>query len=412
MAREISNEMRRIILRKMIDARSQILLQYPFYGQLVMHLQLGITDCGTACTDMKHLMFDPDFALKLSQEEMVFVMLHEVLHCVLEHCTRGRNYAGEKFNIACDIVVNSNILYSMGIREFSVQGMAAMHLAPNGKEGHCYSAEEVYEMLIKDNMENDLFLAVESQLTGDAKAQDNGSGFDSHEIWAGVSETDASADQWREHVKKASRSYSKAQIPPSAREYIRDLEQKEKVDWRKVLADFIQIYYDRFDYSYQPSDRRYSYSDFVIPSFSEQEGEKLENLWFCVDTSGSISIEVLSEVMSEIRQVLALFEHFRGKLSFFDTSVTDPVEFEELEDVEKMQPIGGGGTSFEAVFSYMKQHMEEDLPTAIIVLTDGYCDYPDVSAAMNFPVPVVPMLQFSHHVGPTICAILFAGKKD
>lgn len=369
MAGEVSNEMRRKILRKMIDARSQILLHYPFYGQLVMHLQLGVTDCGTACTDMKHLMFDPDFALRLSQEEMVFIMLHEVLHCVLDHCTRGRNYAGKKFNIACDIVVNSNILYSMGIPEFSVQGTPAMHLAPNGEEGHCYSAEEVYEMLLKDSMEND-----------------SEGGFDSHEIWAGMSETDAPSDQWRDLVKRASRSYSKEQMPPSAREYIRDLELQEKVDWRKVLADFIQIYYDRFDYSFQPSDRRFSYTDFVIPSFSEQEGEKLENLWFCVDTSGSIDIEILSEVMSEIRQVLSLFEHFRGKLSFFDTDVTEPVEFEKLEDVEKMQPIGGGGTSFETIFSYMKYHMEDDLPTAIVVLTDGYCYYPDESAAMDVPV--------------------------
>ena len=147
----ISQDTKKAILRKMILARSRILEQYPFYGYLVMHLQLGVTDCGTACTDMKHLLFDPDFAKQLSDDEMIFVMLHEVLHCSLSHCTRSRNYHPKIFNIAADIVVNSNILYSMGLPEFSVAGILAIHTTPDGQEGYHFSAEEVYRMLIEDS---------------------------------------------------------------------------------------------------------------------------------------------------------------------------------------------------------------------------------------------------------------------
>ena len=111
----ISEETKKSILRKMIRVRSRILREYPFFGYLVMHLQLGVTDCGTACTDMKHLLFDPEFAEKLTEEETAFVMLHEVMHCCLSHCTRDRGRSPEIYNIAADIVVNSNILYSMGI---------------------------------------------------------------------------------------------------------------------------------------------------------------------------------------------------------------------------------------------------------------------------------------------------------
>jgi predicted metal-dependent peptidase len=37
-------------------------------------------------------------------------MMHEILHVVLQHCLRGEDRDQERFNIACDIVVNSNIL--------------------------------------------------------------------------------------------------------------------------------------------------------------------------------------------------------------------------------------------------------------------------------------------------------------
>ena len=34
----------------------------------------------------------------------------------------------------------------------------------------------------------------------------------------------------------------------------------------------------------------------------------------------------------------------------------------------------------------MRQHMAERLPSLVIILTDGYCNFPDESAAMGVPV--------------------------
>ena len=132
----------------MTDARALLVRDNPFFGHLSMGLQLACAPCGTACTDGTRLIFDPDFAEKLTDREMQFVILHEVLHCVLEHCTRGRTLNSALFNISCDIVVNSTIFAMWGIESFSVAGEEPMHLAPNGKEGREYNAEEVYHMLI------------------------------------------------------------------------------------------------------------------------------------------------------------------------------------------------------------------------------------------------------------------------
>ena len=367
----ISMEIRKKVLRKMIRCRSLILEQYPFYGYLVMHLQLGVTDCGTACTNMKQILFDPDFAERLSDDEMIFVMLHEVLHCALAHCTRARDFQPPLFNIAADIVVNSNILYSMGIAEFEIDGAPVMHTTPDGREGYLFSAEEVYQMLLQDD--------------DNVSDREEGS-FDSHAIWSSAEENDAEEDKWKNLIIEGGKKYSSSEMPQSVRQYNRELMRESKVDWRTVLQDFIQIYHDHFDYSFSPSDRRYTWSDIVMPAYSEQDDERIENLWFCVDTSGSVTRDMLSAVMSEIRQAILLFDHLSGKLSFFDSDITEPIPFDKEEDLYDIPVTGGGGTSFEIIFRYLEEFSDEEIPSAIIVLTDGYCDYPDEEAALDIPV--------------------------
>ena len=378
------------VLRRMMAVRSLVLQRYPFYGRLLMHLQLGCAECGTACTDQKHLLFDPEFAKALSDEEMLFVMLHEVLHCALDHCSRRSSFHQETFNAACDIVANSCILYTMCLQEYSVDGVPVMHLIPDGREGFLFSAEEVYQMLIKgaSSCSGDGTETGHGGITEDESESLSvyGSTFDSHDIWDAAAEAGEHKDQWREILRKEAKGWSEADIPPVVREYVSDLEEEAKVNWRAVLQDFILLFHDRYDYLFSPADRRFSESSFVIPSFSETEDEQVENLWFCVDTSGSISPELLSDVMNEIHQALLLFEHISGRLSFFDTSVTEPVLFEETEDLAGVEAAGGGGTSFSAIFRYMKNEMSEHLPSAVIILTDGICHYPDEEAAIDVPV--------------------------
>ena len=391
-------------IRRIIEARSRILMKHPFYGMLLMRLRLGLAACGTACTDMTNLLFDPSFARALSDGELEFVMLHEVLHCVLQHCRRGKGFHGELFNTACDIVVNSAILYFLGQAEFTVMGSPAMHLAPDGREGYLYTAEQVYAMLVQKDSSGGEGKGMQSP-DGSVKGAKGGTdpaaagntpeeGFariDSHEIWRTISELSDLGDQWDAAVKEAAdkaaaRGYSPEDFPPSVREYIMDLEHKARVDWRNILQEFIQLHSDRFDYSFSPPDKRFSESDFILPAFSEEQSEALENIWFCIDASGSISSEILSEILSEIRQAVLLFSEVSVKISFFDTKVTEPVLCDDEEMFMDITPVGGGGTSFRAIFRYMRENMAEDLPVAVIILTDGYCVYPGEKEAMGVPV--------------------------
>ena len=71
------------------------------------------------------------------------------------------------YNVAADIVVNSNIMNSLGISGIAICGCEVMHKIPDGKEGYKYSAEEVYEMLMRQG---------QSKSGGDEPLQQPGSG--------------------------------------------------------------------------------------------------------------------------------------------------------------------------------------------------------------------------------------------
>lgn len=371
------------ILRKLTMARASLLLNAPFFGTLLMNLKFSLASCGTACTDMKRIIWDPEFVGKLSLEEIEFVMQHEVLHCTLQHPLRGRGKHAHFFNIAADIVVNSNILQARGLHSFTVDGEPAMHLTPEGKDGYLYTVEQVYDMLMKKHQKqiDDL-----DKLCEELEAE-YGVSLDKHEIWKSIPEASALTEEWKEELRKAVKSFGKKSgSPPMVRELLENMEYEPRLRWKEILHNFIQVTNMRHDFTFSPADRRFSASDFILPAFQELEGETVNNLWFLVDTSGSINTQMLSEVIEEIRAACNQFEYLQGKLSFFDTKVSEPVSFDSETKLGNVEPVGGGGTSFHCIFEYMREHMLEKLPTAIVILTDGYAKYPKEEAALGVPV--------------------------
>ena len=132
----------------------RILYNHGFYGLLLMHMIYAVSEeIETACTDGVRITFGIDFLDSPSDSELDFVMMHEILHVVLQHCFRGDVEDPEAYNIAADIVVNSNIMLENGLKASSItlsKYGIAMHVAPDGKEGHEYTAEQVYAMLPKN----------------------------------------------------------------------------------------------------------------------------------------------------------------------------------------------------------------------------------------------------------------------
>ncbi len=124
-------------VRRLHLANSRILEKHPFYAVLLLQMKYSLDEtCETAYTDGSRIAFCPDFLDSLEDSELDFVLMHEVLHVVLEHCRRTKKkFIPELFNIACDIVVNSNILLSndMDVRTITLHKYGeSMHKLPDG----------------------------------------------------------------------------------------------------------------------------------------------------------------------------------------------------------------------------------------------------------------------------------------
>ena len=405
--------------KKLLMSKMRILASHGFYGLLLGHAKLSLDEsCPTAYTDGRKIAFNPSFLERLNEDEVDFVLMHEILHIVLQHCMRYDKRNPETFNIACDIVVNSNILKSNGNikRKISIDGSPLMHIAPNGKEGHLYTAEEVYEMLKDSNntsnggSESGDGSENEGEGVGSHKNDDdngkNGNGkngnnkniknnngryyvFDDHSYWDDKEDKELS-DAWEKYFDDACKivsiedpSNSRGTIPAFAERILKE-RKKAQTNWRSVLDNFVQE--DINDYSFNPPDRRFSDYDFMLPDFNEKD-ESIKNVLFMIDTSGSMSDNMITQAYDEIRGAIEQFGgKLEGYLGFFDAVVVEPKPFSSIDELEIIRPYGGGGTRFDIIFKYVKSKMNNPYPSSIVILTDGYAPFPEKELAMDIPV--------------------------
>ena len=413
-------------IKRLLLSRMRILYNHGFYGLLLMHMIYAVSEeIETACTDGVRITFGIDFLDSLSDSELDFVMMHEILHVVLQHCFRGDVEDPEAYNIAADIVVNSNIMLENGMKASSItlsKYGIAMHVAPDGKEGHEYTAEQVYAMLPKNlNKKGNNNLnkkgnnkspgsavgrAKKENKKGNNKSPGSAVGrakkeiskeqhqpvrvWDDHSQWGKYEEDDTLRDVWvkrfedaAEAIKIRDPSNARGLLPAFAERILKELK-KTQTDWRTILNDFIQE--EVVDYSFAPPDRRFDDSPFFLPDFNGKE-DRVEDILFMIDTSGSMSDDMIAAAYSEVKGAIDQFNgKLKGWLGFFDAAIIKPQPFSDENEFKIIKPAGGGGTDFQIIFEYVFHHMSDKLPASIIILSDGYAPFPLEKLAGGIPV--------------------------
>lgn len=434
----LSDEKKKEYMKRLLLSRMRILVNNGFYGLLLMHMIFTIDEsCETAATDGKRIVFGPAFLDDLDDTELDFVMMHEIMHVVLQHCFRGNGFDTEQFNIACDIVVNSNILLSnnMDVKTITLKKYGeSMHMTPNGKEGYEYTAEEVYAMLpppppnrkpvsmpsgsgiCENGLEEETAGIGENGLEGEesagigengleeegvasalgrakqkqGKKSDSPSTWDDHTRWGMEEDDDTLRDVWVKGFEDACEAISirdpsnqRGLLPLCAERLLKEL-RKPQIDWRTILNNFIQE--EIADYSFAPPDRRFDESPFFLPDFNDKENI-VENILFMIDTSGSMSDDMITAAYSEVKGAIDQFDgKLKGWLGFFDAAIVEPKPFESEDEFKVIKPAGGGGTDFQIIFEYVYKHMADKEIASIIILTDGYAPFPKEKLAMGVPV--------------------------
>ena len=400
----LSPEEEQEIIDRFINCRIKTMFNCSFFGYLIMNMEPKIDySIKTAATDGDVFYYNPYFIKALSDPECTWILLHEVLHAALKHIWRRNQREPERWNYACDYAIHSIMVQSINSLYKTAQDRQSIRMPVNCLYNPKFddkSAEQIYELIGKDYKKNATYKSGndnnqskssskknEGSTIGKGKS-DNGIGtLDDHSKWyESNTQEDANIKQslWDSKLIAAAElqaSSNKGDLPGFMTRLISKILKPQK-DWRTILAEFIEYIND--DYTFLPPDNRYDeeyFDNIMLPSFSDQS-EKVQNIIFYIDTSGSIGDKDLVKSYSEIVGAIAQFKgKLSGKLGFFDSVAYPLHDFEDVHDVLNIKPQGGGGTNFVAPFEYIFENLSDDEISGIIILTDGYCDWPKKSIA-------------------------------
>lgn len=372
-------------------ARISLLFSKPFFGNIATTLKLKEASkwCQTFATDGRYLYYNTEFVKKLSKNELIFVIAHEILHCCLDHFGRRSNRDPGLWNMANDYVVNY-ILVAENIGKMPERVEMADDKSPTGISQRVglydpkyvdWTSEEVYDDLIKNSVEVVVGLDDHLDLGDDAKpGGSKGSGKGQTIKVRVLGDGDGPPDLSEEDLKKirdelknsmirAAQSQDAGTIPAAIRRMIADLTDPV-MDWRQLLELHIQSTIKN-DYTFQRPSRKSGTTNTpsVLPGLKNDETVDVD---IAIDTSGSISEDMLRDFLGEVKGIMDSYADYKIRLWSFDTKVYKyeqytPDNGDELVDY----PLkGGGGTDFMCNWRFMED--EEIHPKKFIMFTDGY----------------------------------------
>ena len=125
--------------RRLALALRSIVGGHPFFGTLALFAHYEVDNAvETAATDGATIWFATTFVEQISQRQLESVLVHELLHCALDHMGRRGKRDARLWNIAADIVVNRMI------REM------AHYALPAGSVEDRYAAERSVERVYEE----------------------------------------------------------------------------------------------------------------------------------------------------------------------------------------------------------------------------------------------------------------------
>jgi len=328
---------------KMVKARTALILDKPFFGNLAIRLQLIESyERETMSTNGKDIFYNPDFVKELRPDELKGVIAHEIFHIILCHHIRRNDRDVARWNIAADYAIN-DILLNDGFT------LPKGVLSGMGTE---LTAEKIYPVIPPQ--------------TGD----DDGQGCGAIEDLKNKDGKELSPSEVRQETNRVKVMVSQAKRQATTADAISDgverLAQKilnPKIDWRDILRRFVDDT-AKNDYAWFPPNRRYIHQGLYLPSAYSNE---LGNIVFAVDTSGSVDDDLVAEFSAEMSGIMEQF-NCKATVIYCDYAVRDVEYFAPDNLPIKFKTTGGGGTSFKPPFEWVKE--KGIVPTCLIYLTD------------------------------------------
>ena len=383
--------------RKWIETRSALLWKCPAFTYILFQmlnptkgeLAAIFTDAvPIAATDGSNLILNPEKFFEFTLDERVFIVAHEILHCILNHCSlalpmRRNNkvkftdgtelpYDQQLMNVAMDLVINDTLIHDK-VGKFPACGLHDPNSATRA-DGFL----DAYKKVWKQDQQN-----------GGGQGQGNtsrGKGFDvilDPGSGQGKDPQQATQDRsqtaWDTAVAAALAS-AKAQgkLPAGLERLLQDIIEPQ-VAWQDHIRAFFARKVGGGGYNWRKPDRRLIQRDIYAP---ERAGNGCGMIVVGIDTSGSINQKILDVFFGEMRGIIDDVRPQLIHVVWCDAQVHKVDTVENAMDIDGLKPAGGGGTRFEPVFDWIDE--QSLAPDALVYLTDGLGSFP--SQAPGYPV--------------------------
>ena len=413
------NKLAREVLRL---SRNQILVNLRFLDAALSRLEWVETEAVPFSTDGQYLAYDPRFVLrgyKDNRAEPVRNYLHAVMHCIYRHNFVHTLNDTTLWDLACDIAVENSI-NALGLRvtETPRQQRQGQMIAKLQKDVGILTAEKVYRYLLDQNLHpirltemQELFRGDDHTLwymsedekaamgIGGGSSDDGlGSGGGDGEDDSGVgatfygSEADWKDISERMQIDMETFSRNQGRDPGAMLQNLREVN-RERYDYSAFLRKFavrgeaMKVNDDEFDYIFYTYGLQQYGNMPLIEPLEYKEVKRIREFVIAIDTSGSVSGDLVQKFIQKTYNILQSTESFFSKINVHiiqcDAQIQEDAKITSQEDFDRylnnMKLRGMGGTDFRPVFEYvdeLREKKEFQNLKGLIYFTDGFGTFP------------------------------------
>lgn len=424
--------------QKLVKLMNRLKRSRPYLYSVLYCLERKFTDeLERAGATVDTIYLNPKYVRETPIEELYFTLVHELYHVISGHHYRGKGKDPDSWNTACDLYTNSVIVHDFGMDK---TGISVTELELNGNKlgyGIIRPADILYSPFV--NLEKDtpelLYREIEAEkksaggqgsdggsCNGESSESGESRGSDSSEgegKGTGGSEQGGkgAGDSGEEVIFRGqrvgneakdliedpnSRGLSEQQKENRVRSILNRaetinqkiggkeagygsslLEREVKdmlyppITWTRLLRKYLNRETE-FYTTYANPDRRFISRGMTLPGMKMDDLGGLKGIKIAVDTSGSMNDKQLAFALGSISRLLKEFKA-KGELLYWDgdVSATYEIKSDNVGQLIKCRPVGGGGTDPACVYKYFENNKDykngvKEPPSLIVFITDGF----------------------------------------
>ena len=429
-------------------SRNSLVVNLRFMDTALGRLIFAPMGSEKTSTDGEYFYYDPMHILREYRREKEYPArqyLHAIFHCIYRHMFIGTLVNERYWNLACDIAVENSIngleLDTVNISAVPLQQSAIHKLSGNVKY---ITAEVIYRYFLDTEPSKSYLSALEKlfcidehsvwyhkdeqqgMLSRSPNSNNNQNKPQPNSNGDGESKPDNNGDNNNNgggqdndnNIENNGNAPSKREVEnmwKDVSEYIQTaletLEQKrgtqaggltqnllevnrEKYDYTSFLKKFavmgevMKINDDEFDYIFYTYGLQLYKKMPLIEPLEYKDVKRIREFVIAIDTSGSVSGELVQRFVQKTYNILKSSESFFSKINLHiiqcdaeiqeDVKITTQEEFDNY--LKNMKLHGFGGTDFRPVFKYVNtlidRHEFVNLK-GLIYFTDGFGTFPE-----------------------------------